>query len=88
VAFFVEYLKTAGLFDVWVADCPLDYRSPNSPAKRDVLGTVLLSVLAGHWRYAHMTALRGDAVLAELLGLKSVVSEDAARRGLSKIDER
>jgi hypothetical protein len=88
VAFFVEYLKTAGLFDAWVAACPVDYRSPNAPAKRDVLGTVLLSVLAGHWRYAHMTARRGDSVLAELLGLKSVVSEDAARRGLSKIDEK
>ena len=87
-AFFVEYLKTAGLFDAWVADCPLDYRSPNSPAKRDVLGTALLSVLAGHWRYAHMTALRGDAVLAELLGLQGVVSEDAVRRGLGKIDEK
>ncbi|HEX8787920.1 MAG TPA: transposase [Telluria sp.] len=84
--FFVEYLKTAGLFDAWVADCPLDYRSPNSPAKRDVLGTVLLSVLAGHWRYAHMTTLRGDGVLAELLGMTAVVSEDAVRRGLGKID--
>lgn len=30
VPFFVEYLKTAGLFDAWVADCPLDYRSPIS----------------------------------------------------------
>ena len=88
MAFFVEYLKTAGLFDAWVADCPLNYRSPNSPPRRDVLGTVLLSVLAGHWRYAHMTALRGDTVLAELLGLKGVVSEDAARRGLGKIDEK
>ncbi|HEY2533548.1 MAG TPA: transposase [Xanthobacteraceae bacterium] len=85
--FFVEYLKTAGLFDAWVADCPLEYRSPNSPAKRDVLGTMLLSVLAGHWRYAHMTALRGDAVLPELLGMKGVVSEDAVRRGVGKIDE-
>ena len=34
VPFFVEYLKTAGLFDAWVADCPLDYRSPNAPAAR------------------------------------------------------
>src|SRR5690606_41197338 len=47
----------------------------NSPARRDVLGTVLLSVLSGYWRYAHMTALRGDAVLAELLGMNGVVSE-------------
>ena len=35
--FFIEYLKVAGLFDGLVADCPLTYRSPNAPKKRDVL---------------------------------------------------
>ena len=44
--YFIEFLKTAGLFNDWVADCPLDYRSPNAPAVRDVLGTLLLSLLA------------------------------------------
>ncbi|MBK3836093.1 hypothetical protein [Paraburkholderia aspalathi] len=44
--------------------CPLEYRSPNSPGKRDVLGTLVLAALAGHRRYAHVTALRGDAVAA------------------------
>src|SRR5215475_6674389 len=53
--FFIEFVKQGSLFDSCVADCPLHYRSPNAPNKRDVLGTVLLSVLAGHWRYAHMT---------------------------------
>ena len=61
--------------------------SPNAPAKRDVLGTVRLSVLAGHWRYAHITALRADAVNAPLLGMTKVVREDAVRRALGKIDE-
>jgi hypothetical protein len=56
--FFIDYLKQAGLFDAWVADCPLSLTSPNAPKKRDLLGTVLLSVLAGHRRYAHITALR------------------------------
>src|SRR2546430_16695980 len=60
--FFVEYLKQGGLFDGWVADCPLSFTSPNAPRKRDVLGTLLLSVLAGHRRYAHITALRCDRV--------------------------
>src|SRR5215471_164082 len=85
--FFIEYLKQGSLFDGWVADCPLHYTSPNAPAKRDVLGTVMLSVLAGHWRYAHMTALRCDPVNPPLLGMKEVVSEDAVRRGLDKIEE-
>jgi hypothetical protein len=45
--FFIEFLKTSGLFDRWVEDCPLRYTSPNAPLKRDVLGTILLPVLAG-----------------------------------------
>ena len=40
--FFIEYLKQGGLFDGWVADCPLVFTSPNAPRKRDVLGTLLL----------------------------------------------
>ena len=71
--FFIEYLKQGGLFDGFVADCPLHYTSPNAPSKRDVLGTVLLSVLAGHWRYAHITTLRCDAVNPPLLGMKRAV---------------
>jgi hypothetical protein len=85
--FFIEYLKVAGLFDALVADCPLAYTSPNASEKRDVLGTTMLSVLAGHKRYAHITALRNDAVLPELLGMKKIVSEDAVRGGFKAIGE-
>src|SRR6202165_919021 len=85
--FFIEFLKTSGLFEDWVRDCPLQYTSPNAPQKRDVLGTILLSVLAGHWRYAHMSALRGDGVNPELLGMTKVASEDSVRRGLSALQE-
>ena len=84
--FFVEYLKQAGLFDGWVAGCPLRYTSPNAPTCRDLLGTVLLSILSGHRRYAHITALRSDRVSPDLLGMKRVLSEDAVRRGFEKID--
>jgi len=38
MAFFIEFLKTSGLFDNWVNDCPLQYSSANAPRKRDVLG--------------------------------------------------
>jgi hypothetical protein len=85
--FFIEYLKVAGLFDALAADCPLNYTSPNAPKKRDVLGTTMLSVLAGHKRYAHITALRSDGVLPELLGMEKIVSEDAVRRGFKAIGE-
>src|SRR5438067_6494770 len=85
--FFIEFLKTSGLFDGWVNDCPLEYNSPNAPQKRDVLGTLLLSVLAGHWRYAHISALRGDGVNPGLLGMRKVASEDSVRRALSAMKE-
>ncbi len=85
--FFIEFLKTSGRFDAWVEECPLQYRSPNAPRKRDVLGTILLSVLAGHWRYAHMNAIRGDGVNPELLGMTKVASEDSVRRALIGMQE-
>ncbi len=85
-AFFVEYLKLSGRFDALVADCPLVYTSGNAPTVRDVVGTVVLGILAGHWRYAHLTALRGDSVSPALLGMSRVMSEDAVRRGFGKIE--
>jgi hypothetical protein len=61
--FFIEYVRLGGLFDPWVvADCPLRSTSPNAPKLRAVLGTLLLSVLAGHRRDAHITGLRCDGV--------------------------
>lgn len=85
--FFIDYLKQGGLFDAWVADCPLELRSPNAPRTRDLLGTLMLSTLAGHYRYAHVTALRCDAVNPPLLGMDKLVSEDSLRRNLARIDE-
>ena len=38
-------------------------------------------------RYAHIAALRADAISPQLLGLSTVVSEDTVRRALSAIDE-
>ncbi len=84
---FIEFLKPGGLFEGWGAGCPLHYTSPNAPTKRDVLGTVLLSVLAGHRRYAHITTLRCDPVNPPLLGMEQVLSQDAVRRGIDKIEE-
>ena len=87
LVFFAEFLATTGVVDRWVSSCPLEYRSGNAPDKRDVLGTLMLGLLAGHRRYAHITALRGDAVAAQALGMNKVVSEDALRRAMERIDE-
>src|SRR6266542_5577703 len=85
--FFIEFLKTSGLFDKWVEDCPLHYTSANAPEKRNVLGTLLLSVLAGHWRYAHINAIRGGGVNPELLGMTKVASEDSVGGAMKALDE-
>jgi hypothetical protein len=69
LVFFAEFLATTGVFERWVSVCPLEYRSGNAAGKRDVLGTLMLGLLAGHRRYAHITALRGDAVAAQALGM-------------------
>src|SRR3954464_861909 len=79
--FFIDYLKQAGLFDAWVADCPLSLTSPNAPSKRALLGTVMVWERGGHRLYAHITTLRCDAVNQPLLGMRKVVSEDSVRRG-------
>jgi hypothetical protein len=62
LAFFIDYVKHAGPFDALVADCPLSLSSPNTPGKHDLLGTVLLSVLAGASALCahHRAALRSD----------------------------
>jgi len=84
--FFIDYLKQAGLFAPFVADCPLGYTSPNAPRKRDLLGTLVLALLAGAKRYAHVTALRNDGINPALLGMKRVCSEDSVRRGLAALE--
>jgi hypothetical protein len=86
--FFISFLKISGLYDDFVASCPLAYNSPNAPNKRDVLGTLVMSILAGHHRYAHISSIRFDSVNPELLGMTKVVSEDAVRRGLKSLDEQ
>ena len=85
--FFIEFLKVSGLFDQWVEDCPLSYTSNNAPLKRDVLGTLVLSVLSGHWRYAHISAIRGDGINPELLGMTRVASEDSVRGAMKAMEE-
>ncbi len=87
LAFFAEFLATTGAYDSWVKSCPLLYSNSigGDQHKRDVLGTWLLSILAGHHRYSHITALRGDGVSPQILGMSKIVSEDALRRALARM---
>jgi hypothetical protein len=87
LSFFIEFLKRTELFDHFVSTCPLQLSSPNAPNPRDILGTILLSVLSGHTRYSHITTVRADKVNAPLLGMNKIVSEDSVRRALIKMPE-
>jgi hypothetical protein len=80
-------LTLTGLWSRWRESCPLSYARPNAPSKADVLGTWLLSVLAGHKRYSHVTAIRCDGVNPGLLGMGKVISEDAMRGALKRMPE-
>jgi hypothetical protein len=83
--FFIELLKLGHRFNLWVEGCPLHYTSNNAPKKIDVLGSLFLSILSGHNRYTHLTALRGNSVNTQLLGMNKVVSDDSAIRALKRM---
>jgi len=85
LAFFAEFLEVSGLFESWIASCPMAYTSPNAPEVRDVLGTWMLSILDGQRRYAHVTGLRGDAVAPQILGMTKIVSDESLRRALAHL---
>lgn len=84
LVFFAQYLQTGGLMDRLCKETPLAYSSNNAPKERDVLGTIILSILNGQTRYAHINALRGERVGAEMLGVSKVVSEDSVRGALKR----
>lgn len=69
IVFFAEFLATAGVFDRWVQACPLHHDSPNASRPHDVLGTLMLGILAGSKRHAHIARIRADsgAAMARLL---------------------
>jgi hypothetical protein len=48
LAFFAEFLAAIGVYESWVNSCPLSYGSGDASDKREVLGSWLLSILAGH----------------------------------------
>lgn len=84
LVYFAQFLDTTGVFDRLVAGSPLEYASNNAPEPRDVLGTLLLSVLSGHRRYAQVNELRQENVLTVFHGMGRTVSEDSARKAFGR----
>lgn len=84
--FFFQFLNSGGRWSQLLADCPLVYHGNRGSGATNVFGTLLLSVLNGHFRYAHINSVRGDGVNPPLIGMNKVVSEDTVRRALKRID--
>ena len=81
---FVQFLHSTGLFDQFVQRCPLRYDSNNALKKLDVLTTIVLSILCGHFRYAHISAIRSELLSARLFGASCLPSEDSIRRAIAE----
>jgi hypothetical protein len=85
--FFAQFLHTGGRWQQFVERSPLAYTGNRGSKVIDVLGTAALSVLCGHWRYAHMNAVRGDRLNPPLLGMSGTVSEDVVRGAWRRLEE-
>ena len=85
--FFAQFLRAGGVWERFLAGSPLRYVGNRGSAVVDVLGTAVLSILCGHWRYAHIDAVRGDQLNPRLLGMNETVSEDVVRRAMVRIEE-
>lgn len=83
LVFFSQFLEVSGHLNSLCETCPVRLSSPNAPRTRDVVGTLLMGILCGHWRYSHLSGVRFDAVNPQLLAMGKVVSEDSARRFLA-----
>ncbi len=85
--FFAQFLRVGGRWERFLSNCPLSYEGNRGSRVVDVLGTATLSVLCGHWRYAHINAVRGDTLNPGLLGMNTTVSEDVVRRAMKRMEE-
>jgi len=86
--FFAQFLHSGGRWARLLEGCPLRYQGNRGSEVVNVIGTAALSVLCGHWRYAHINSVRGDTLNPPLLGMSGTVSEDVVRRAMKRMDER
>jgi len=85
--FFTQFLHVGGRWEQFLERCPLRYHGNRGSEVVNVVGTAALSVLCGHWRYAHINAVRADQFNPGLLGMTGTVSEDVVRRAVRRLSE-
>jgi hypothetical protein len=72
------FVRRCGWFETLSTSCPAVRTSPNAAPVYDVLQSYALTVLCDGDRFAHVQRLRADPTLAELFGVKSIVSDDTS----------
>ena len=73
-------LKDVGFFDRLVETCPMRLTSNNAPEVRDLIATVMVSMINGATRFRHFDRLHGDEVL-DLYGGSGTTLIAAERSG-------
>ena len=61
--------------------------SNNAPEVRDLIATVMVSMVNGATRFRHFDRLHGDTATAELFGVGRFMSCDSVRRNFASIPE-
>ncbi len=80
------FLRRAGVIETLAASCPVSRTSPNAAPIADVLHSFALTAVCAGTRFAHVQRLREDPSLAELFGIRRVVSDDTLRRLFARIE--
>ena len=55
-----QFAKAGGFFDRLVETCPMQLTSNNAPEVRDLIATVMVSMVNGATRFRHFDRLHGD----------------------------
>ena len=82
-----QFAKAGGFFDRLVETCPMRLASNNAPEVRDLIATVMVSMVNGATRFRHFDRLHGYAATAELFGVGRFMSCDSVRRDFASIPE-
>ena len=80
-----QFAKAGGFLDRLVETCPMRLTSNNAPEVRDLIATVMVSMINRATRFRHFDHLREDTATAELFGLRRFMSCDSVRRNFASI---
>ena len=82
-----QFARAGGFLDHLVETCPMRLSSNNAPEVRDLVATVIVSMVNGATRFRHIDRLHGDSATAELFGVGRFMSCDSVRRNFASMPE-